>query len=303
MEGIEIEGKTIDEAIEKACREFQVPREKLNIEIIAEGNPGFLGLGATKARIRAELLSIDMTLDGVFSRTASPDPVRMETSVASAPQSSGAGKSADGNGAKAAAPIPKARPVVPPVSARPTLKPKAPESVEHRCGARPRLCTPAPDGEPAAEKAKRILEGLLARMAIPSPVIVEETDEAITLNIQGDGSGLLIGKRGQNLDAIQYILNKAVHHTANGHKMITIDTEAYRKRREESLIALAVRLGEKVKKTQKAVTVGHMNAHDRRIIHMTMQNDETLTTKSRGEGEYRKIVILPARRGTDRADA
>ena len=75
MEGIEIEGKTIDEAIEKACREFQVPREKLNIEIIADGNPGFLGLGATKARIRAGLLSIDMTLDDVISgRNAGPGP-------------------------------------------------------------------------------------------------------------------------------------------------------------------------------------------------------------------------------------
>ena len=166
---------------------------------------------------------------------------------------------------------------------------------------------PAPaadhDGEPAAEKAKRLLEGLLTRMEIPSPVAVEETEEAIILNIQGDGSGLLIGKRGQNLDAIQYIVNKAVHHTANGHKMIVIDTEEYRKRREESLVALAMRLGEKVKKTKKPVTVGHMNAHDRRVIHMAMQDDETLTTKSRGEGEYRKIVILPARRGPDTSAA
>ena len=85
--------------------------------------------------------------------------------------------------------------------------------------------------------------------------------------------------------------------------MIIIDTEDYRKRREESLVALAMRLGEKVKKTKKPVTVGHMNAHDRRIIHLAMQNDETLTTKSRGEGEYRKILILPARRGPDHADA
>jgi spoIIIJ-associated protein len=85
--------------------------------------------------------------------------------------------------------------------------------------------------------------------------------------------------------------------------MIVIDTEEYRKRREESLVALAIRLGEKVKKTKKAVTVGHMNAHDRRVIHMAMQDDETLTTKSRGEGEYRKIVILPARRGPETSAA
>jgi spoIIIJ-associated protein len=133
-------------------------------------------------------------------------------------------------------------------------------------------------------------------MGIHTPVSVEETEDSILLNIQGDGGGLLIGRRGQNLDAIQYIVNKAANRSANGRKMIIIDTEAYRKRREESLISLAEKLGEKVKKTKKAITVSHMNAHDRRIIHMALQNDESLTTKSRGEGEYRKILIIPSKR-------
>jgi spoIIIJ-associated protein len=304
MEGIEIEGKSIDEAIEKACSEFQVPREKLNIEIIAAGNSGFLGLGATRARIRASLLSIDMTLDSVFSRVEAPTPVRTEKSAAPTLERNRARIRTVDNRAKTAAPLPKGRPTVHPAATGPAAITKTPEPVEPRVTARP---NPAPaadhDGEPAKEKARRLLEGILTRMQIASPVDVEETEEAIVLNIRGDGSGLLIGKRGQNLDAIQYIVNKAVHHSSNGHKMIVIDTEAYRKRREESLVALAVRLGEKVRKTQKPVTVGHMNAHDRRVIHMAMQDDETLTTKSRGEGEYRKIVILPARRGPDRADA
>ena len=304
MERIEIEGKSIDEAIEKACSAFQVPREKLNIEIIAEGNPGFLGLGANKARIRAGLFSIDMTLDDVFPRVETPTPVRTEKSAAPTLEGNRAGIRALDNGAKSAAPVPKGRPAVHPAAAGTAAITKTPEPVEQRVTARP---NPAPaadhDGEPAAEKARRLLEGILTRMQIASPVDVEETEEAIILNIRGDGSGLLIGKRGQNLDAIQYIVNKAVHHSANGHKKIVIDTEEYRKRREESLVALAMRLGEKVKKTKKPVTVGHMNAHDRRVIHMAMQEDETLTTKSRGEGEYRKIVILPARRGPDTSAA
>ena len=304
MERIEIEGKSIDEAIEKACSAFQVPREKLNIEIIAEGNPGFLGLGANKARIRAGLFSIDMTLDDVFPRVETPTPVRTEKSAAPTLEGNRAGIRAVDNGAKSAAQVPKGRPAVHPAAAGTAAITKTPEPVEQRVTARP---NPAPaadhDGEPAAEKARRLLEGILTRMQIASPVDVEETEEAIILNIRGDGSGLLIGKRGQNLDAIQYIVNKAVHHSANGHKMIVIDTEEYRKRREESLVALAMRLGEKVRKTKKPVTVGHMNAHDRRVIHMAMQEDETLTTKSRGEGEYRKIVILPARRGPDTSAA
>jgi spoIIIJ-associated protein len=133
-------------------------------------------------------------------------------------------------------------------------------------------------------------------MGIAAPVSVEETEESILLNIKGDGGGLIIGRRGQNLDAIQYVVNKAANRSRDGRKIIIIDTEAYRKRREESLVTLAEKLGEKVKKTKKAVTISHMNPHDRRIIHVALQNDASLTTKSRGEGEYRKIVIIPAKK-------
>jgi spoIIIJ-associated protein len=239
MKEMKIEGKSIDEAIENACSAFQVPREKLNIEIISEGSAGFLGIGAKKVQIKASLLAIDLMIDD--------DPVPWQS-----------------------------------------VKPEALES---------------PVRESAKEKAKRVLEGLLMRMQVDSTVSAEETEEAIILNIQGNGDGFLIGKRGQNLDAIQYIVSKAVHHSVNGHKMIIIDTEKYRQRREESLIALALRIGEKVNKTRKPLTVGYMNAHDRRVIHLAIQNDPTLTTKSRGEGDYRKILILPARRSPEQADA
>jgi spoIIIJ-associated protein len=343
MEGTLIEGKTIDEAIEKACSEFQVPREKLNIEIIAEGNPGFLGIGARKAMIRASLLSIDMEIESLFAPPEAPSPA-IETYTPPPAEKKPApavdkkpAPTAERQQPPATAERPQARPERPVPVRRETIAGGAPgntaQSPHQRPpkphpqpghasqtahpAAKPRAqeaaVAPAPQektpsaaavggDEPAAQKARRILEGLLAHMQIPSPVTVEETEESIVLNIRGDGSGLLIGKRGQNLDAIQYIVNKAVHHTANGNKMIVIDTEEYRKRREESLVALAQRLGEKVRKTKKPVTVGHMNAHDRRVIHMAMQGDETLTTKSRGEGEYRKIVILPARRGAEDAE-
>jgi spoIIIJ-associated protein len=245
-----------------------------------------------------------MTLDDVFPWAETPTPMRTEKSTEPTLEGNRTGIRAVANRAKSAAPAPKGRPAVHPAATGPAPITKTPEPVEQKVTSQP---NPAPaadhDGEPATEKAKRLLEGILTRMQISSPVDVEETEEAIMLNIRGDGSGLLIGKRGQNLDAIQYIVNKAVHHSANGDKMIVIDTEEYRKRREESLVSLAMRLGEKVKKTKKAVTVGHMNAHDRRVIHMAMQDDETLTTKSRGEGEYRKIVILPARRGPDTSAA
>jgi len=259
---LEIEGKTIDAAIETACREFNVPREKLNIEIISEGNGGFWGVLSKKAKIRASLLSLDVSFDlNVKENAPAKTEVHLITSAKDAPVLST-------REIKAAAAPPAAVPAVTVLAADST-----------------------------APKAKELLTGILQRMSFECQVAIQETPEKIILNIEGDGSGLLIGKRGQNLDAIQYILNKAINRSDIDRKMIMVDSEAYRKRREESLLVLAERIREKVKKTKRPVSLSNMNAHDRRIIHLALQEDETLTTKSRGEGEYRKIVILPAKRG------
>ncbi|HOJ50948.1 MAG TPA: RNA-binding cell elongation regulator Jag/EloR [Syntrophales bacterium] len=230
MDPIEFEGKTVDEAIAKACEHFGVPREKLSIDIISEGSVGFLGLGAKKARIRAGLLTLSLAED-LFEGEEE------------------------------------------------AVRPEMPREQKRE--------------DDAARRAKELLEGLLDRMHLPAQVNVREEEDRIVLDVKGDGGGLLIGKKGQNLDAIQHIVNKAINRQGNGKKMIVIDVESYRKRREEALVTLAHRLAQQVKKTKKKVTVGNMNAHDRRIIHLALQGDSSLTTKSRGEGELRKIVIMP----------
>lgn len=249
MDTVEIEGKNIDEAIEKACRQFNVPREKLNIEIISEGSSGLLGLvGAKKARIRAGLLSLDVA----FEKTLEP-----------------------------------------PLPVREAVPKKEEAKVEPSQPAPAQAIVPD-DNMP--QRAKALLEGILARMGLDFPVTIEETGDAVTLNIKGDGSGLLIGKGGQTLDAIQYILNKAADKSGKDRRMIVLDTEEYRDRRDEYLVALAAKLGEKVKRTKKPLTINHMSARDRRTIHIALKNDEALTTKSKGEGAYRKIVILPKKK-------
>jgi spoIIIJ-associated protein len=150
--------------------------------------------------------------------------------------------------------------------------------------------------EDTGRKAKEVLEGILKRMNLDFPVETKETDEYIMLNIMGDGSGLIIGRGGQTLDAMQYIINKSLGKNGKSQKRIVLDTENYRKKRENTLTALAEKLGAKAKRTKKAVTVNPMNAHDRRIIHLALQNDKDLTTKSRGEGNFRKIIIIPTQR-------
>ncbi len=274
---LEIEEKSIDEAIEKACSEFGVSREKLNIEIISGESGGFLGLFSKKAKIKASLLSLDMD----FSFTDKPKP-KSELKI----------KMDSKKNPEKEVPAEKSKKGMEPVaeSAEKSLVP-APVAVT--------IADPIPVSI-MGTKAKDLLEGILLRISPEYKVIVNETQEKIILSIEGDESGLLIGKRGQNLDALQYILNKAINKIDNDHKMILIDLGEYRKRREEFLLGLAEKIREKVKKTKKPVSLAHMNAHDRRIIHMVLQEDESLTTQSRGEGKYRKVVILPARAGNNK---
>ncbi len=303
MKVLEIEGKTIDEAIDKACREFNVPREKLNIEILSEGSPGFLGLlGSKKARVKASLLSLDMSMELPGERKEREPEIQ-------------------------AAPKPQA--IREPREQRPPREPREPRSSrEHRPSrearpprdhrqqrenrepreARPpreprEMQTPRePRPEPAESSpeilaaAKETLLEILSRMGIEAQVTVEDTPDAISLTLQGADEGLLIGKRGQTLDALQYVVNKILSKQGREKKQVIVDTEDYRKKREESLVSLAEKVSQKVSKTKKPITLGNMTARERRIIHLTLQNDDSVVTRSRGEGHNRKIIVRPSRR-------
>ena len=273
----EYEGKTIDDAIKSACEALAVPREKLNIEIISEGSSGFLGLGAKKAKIKAGLLLMDAVFAGNYDSDNAGEPRAEEDNLSL-----------------------KEEDDLPFTEDNLSLKEEDDEGEEvfESLKAEAGFAENYVIGETSemGNEAREFLEGILTRMSIPCIVTVEETAERIFLNIQGDGGGLLIGKKGKNLDALQYIVNKAINLSGKVKKIVTIDTEAYRKRRETSLISLAQRLAEKAKRTQRPITLNHMNAHNRRIIHLTLKDDASVTTKSRGEGEFRKIVIIPAKK-------
>jgi spoIIIJ-associated protein len=158
---------------------------------------------------------------------------------------------------------------------------------------------PAVLGQPAGETAKKALQDLLRLLEVEAQVEVREEPERVLLSIHGDGSGLLIGRKGETLDALEYLINKMVHkNNAEDKKKIVVDTENYRARREESLVNLAHRLADKAKKLGRPVTISPMNAHDRRLIHLALQDDKTLRTRSTGTGLYRKVVISPEKKPT-----
>jgi spoIIIJ-associated protein len=145
------------------------------------------------------------------------------------------------------------------------------------------------------ETAKQILEGILALIPIETSVSGKQSDGKISLNIEGDSSGILIGRKGKTLDALQYIVNMAVNKTSEKKIRVEIDSENYRQKRVESLTQLALKIGDKAKKFKKPFTTSPLNPQERRIVHLALQEDEKLETKSRGEGILKKVVIKPKR--------
>jgi spoIIIJ-associated protein len=141
------------------------------------------------------------------------------------------------------------------------------------------------------EVTRNFLNELFEKMNLEAIVDVTETDDLISVNVSGPKMGILIGHRGETLDAVQYLTGLSVNRESKTYKRVIIDTENYRKKREETLIRLAKRLAHKVHKTRKKIVLEPMNPFERRVIHSTLQKDPYVITHSEGEEPYRKIVI------------
>jgi len=208
MSTIEVEAKTLEEAINQACEQLERSKDQLKIEVLSDGSNKMFGfIGSSKIKIKATI---------------------METK-----------------------------------------------------------------DEGDAQKAKDVLANILQRFGAEASIETSEDDDSITLNIKGDGSGILIGRKGQTLDALQYLVNKIAHRSPILKKQIIVETEGYRQRRRKTLIDLAKRLGEKAKTRDATVSTDPLNSFERRIIHLALQDDAGLTTKSKGDGIYRSVFISP----------
>jgi spoIIIJ-associated protein len=147
-----------------------------------------------------------------------------------------------------------------------------------------------------APQAQEILTQLLQKMGETCAIHGVQEANQINLVIEGEDAGLLIGKQGQTLEALQYLVTKILSKQTQKKPRVVIDIESYRERHKQSLIELAFKHGEKAKRIGKPVTLNPMNAHDRRIVHLALQNDKEIKTKSRGEGLYKKIIIYPVKK-------
>lgn len=156
--------------------------------------------------------------------------------------------------------------------------------------------TEASQPEEVAERAKAVLETMISYIVEDAVVTVKHTSDRVQLAIDGGNSALLIGKHGRTLDALQYIVQKSVHKQDASKVRVTVDIEGYRERRKTWLTQLALRLGEKVKRSGKPATINPMNAYDRRIVHVALKEDTKVRTQSMGSGALRKLVIFPQKK-------
>jgi spoIIIJ-associated protein len=145
------------------------------------------------------------------------------------------------------------------------------------------------------EVARELMQGLLQRLGIETEVEGSVKDGDIYLEVKGDDGGILIGKHGRTLEAVQIIISRMVNKQIKKPVRVILDVADYKKRRADSLEKMAGRLGENVKKTGREVMIGPFNAHDRRIIHIALKEDLSLKTESVGEGDWKKIKIIPTR--------
>jgi spoIIIJ-associated protein len=245
METYEFEGKTAEEAIEKASRELNIPVEELDVHIIEPGSAGIFGLvGSKKTKVR-----INVSREEEVDETCVPDEGEADN-----------GYVCDEN------------------------------EVESDEAGSETVAESYSDNY--LESSKEILEKLLSLIPVEATVTVGQSKGKINLNIEGDASGVLIGRKGKTLDAVEYIVNRIINNTSDKKIKVVIDSENYRQRHIDSLNELALKLGEKVKKQKKALSTPPLNPHDRRIVHLALKNDDRLDTKSRGEGLLKKVVVI-----------
>ncbi|GAB4468983.1 MAG: hypothetical protein Kow00124_03790 [Anaerolineae bacterium] len=282
LQPVDVTGPTLEEAINNGLAQLGLARNEVIIEIIEEGSKGILGMGARPAVVRLIPLrsprpSAPATIPQSPRREARPAPEKHPPSEKAKP-----------------GPAPAPRQPAPPRTPEPEDEEDADDLVEY-AGAE------APDDEREASVAHDTLQELLGHMGIKASIQVrraqqtnEENEPAPwVLNIRGRDLGILIGRRGETLNALQYIARLIVSRELQHHTNFVVDVEGYKLRRESTLRALAKRMAERARSQRRTMTLEPMPPNERRIIHLTLRTDETVRTESVGTGDDRKVTIIP----------
>ena len=307
----EFTGKTTQEAIDNGLAELGVTIADVHVDVLQEGAKGLFGLfGSKPACVRLTVMEDEREDDHGLSDLLGSFSLN-EQKKKSAPKPAAP---------KAEAPKPEAKPDAPKAEAKPEKKPeKKPEAPKPPRERKPRPARPAreesekrdfapmvpaetfapteppvihPEDTPAG-RAQKFLMDVTDRMGVKVDVYVDDSKaDNLSIHMIGDTLGILIGRRGETLDALQYLTSLQVNKGREGYIRVTLDTENYRAKREDSLRRLAQRMANRAVKTGRKVVLEPMNPYERRVLHTALQNHPAVTTHSEGEEPNRRVVIM-----------
>ncbi len=261
MRTIEATGKTIEDAVRSGLVRLGLMEEEVTIEVLAEPKSGFLGFGSKPAKVR---------LTEKARKNAPIYDIEEEERKAAPPAAPKAAEAAPAEDLTAEVPE---------------------EPVEEPAAGEAEPAAETFTAEEAAAKAKAFLQDVLRNMGIEVMIEKMIKSDKIILHLHGKNLGILIGKHGQTLDALQYLTNLTTNQGEETRHFIMLDVENYRQRREETLKQLAVRLAGRVKRSGEKVVLEPMNGYERKIIHVALQNEAHVRTESEGQDPYRHVVI------------
>ena len=293
MKTIESSGKTVKDAINQGAKELGCDPSDLEIEVLEMGSPGLFGMFGRLARVKLTLKEADddfnidmpaMTLEQPAQKQGrqhrqekpKPAPAPQETAQEETAQKEPSRRSRQ-RARKERAPEEK------PVEAEIVITPPEPEA--------PFVETAYDQLSDDAKRAMEFLSGMIERMGVQAELKACETPEQLRVKLFGENMSLLIGRRGETLDALQYLTSLNVNRGREEYLRVSLDTENYRAKREEALRKLAARMANRCRKTGKRVALEPMNPYERRILHSALQADPTVTTHSEGEEPYRRVII------------
>lgn len=267
---IRVSAKTVDDAITEALIQLGVTSDRLEYEVIEKGSAGFLGIGMKQAVIEARRKPEPK--EEKVEEPVVEEPVRVEPKKVEAvqPQKAAAEKKADE-----------------------PQKAAFEKAVEKEVKEEVKKETKLVEVQPQTIKAvEDFLKNTMKAMDMEVELKTEiDQDGALCVDMSGEHMGILIGKRGQTLDSLQYLANRVANKHQEGYVRVKLDTENYRARREETLRHLAKNIAHKVKRNRRPVALEPMNSYERRIIHSALQSDPYVMTHSEGEEPFRKVVI------------
>lgn len=254
MNVITVSAKTVNDAITEASIQLGIVSTGIDYEVIEEGTAGFLGIGKKQAVIKAWKKEDKPAKKEVKKEIPKKEVVKKET--------------------------PKKE-----VKSEPVAQ-NEPEKVSVK---EEKVAKVAPETKEACEKfLYDVLKAMNMEVKLTSDI---DEDGSLSISMEGDNMGILIGKRGQTLDSLQYLTNRVANKMQDGYVRVKLDTENYRQRRKETLEGLAKNIASKVKRTKKSVALEPMNPYERRIIHSALQGDKYISTHSEGEEPYRRVVV------------